>query len=91
MAGGNVVSVTAKEELRKLVEGLSEQEADELLRRMGQSGSAEPDPLIEFLDNAPPEDEPISAEEEAAVEEARREVEAGGKLYSAEEIEREFG
>jgi hypothetical protein len=51
----------------------------------------EPDPLIEFLDNAPPEDEHISPEEEAAVEEARREIRAGGKMYSAEEIEREFG
>jgi hypothetical protein len=47
--------------------------------------------VIEFLDNAPPEDEPISPEEEAAVEEARREIEARGKLYTAEEIKRELG
>jgi hypothetical protein len=82
--------VTAKERLRKLVEGLSETEAEEALRVIDRPEAAERDPVIEMLDNAPPEDEEISAEEEAAVEEAQREYERGGKLYTAEEIKHEL-
>ena len=83
--------VTAKERLRQLVDGLSEREAEEALRVIQRPQAGDPDPVIELLDNAPPENEEISAEEEAAVEEARREIERGGKLYTAEEIKRELG
>lgn len=49
------------------------------------------DPMVRVLDEAPLEDEEISAEEEVAVREAREETAAGGTLLSSDEIGREFG
>lgn len=49
------------------------------------------DPLIRWLEQAPPEDEEISAEEEAAVQEALEELAKGAPLISLDEIKREFG
>ncbi len=69
------------------VRGLSEAEAAEALRLL----DARHDPELDMLDSAPVEDEQISAEEEAAVQEARDELAAGVPLISHEEIKREFG
>lgn len=49
------------------------------------------DPFIRRLEEAPPEDEEISAEEEAAVQEALEELAKGARLISLDEIKREFG
>lgn len=49
------------------------------------------DPLIRRLEEAPAEDEEISAEEEAAVQEALEELVKGAPLMSLDEIKREFG
>jgi hypothetical protein len=88
MAGGTtILAVTAKERLLERVRALSESEAAETLRLL----DARQDPLNRRLDGAPVEDEQISPEEEAAVQEAREELAAGAKLVSHEEIKREFG
>ncbi len=79
--------MTAKEKLRERVEALSEREATEALRLLDQRS----DPLSDRLDQAPVEDEEISSEEEAAVQEARDELAASGALISHEEIKRELG
>jgi hypothetical protein len=49
------------------------------------------DPLVRALEEAPLEDEEISPEEEAAVQEAREELAAGAPTVSLEKIKREFG
>jgi hypothetical protein len=87
LGGATILAVTAKEQLLERVRGLSEGEAAEALRVL----DARQDPLSRRLDDAPLEDEEISPEEEAAVQEARDELAAGGGLISHEEIEREFG
>lgn len=79
--------MTAKEKLRERVEALSEREATEALRLLDQRS----DPLSDRLDHAPVEDEEISSEEEAAVQEARDDLAASGALISHEEIKRELG
>jgi hypothetical protein len=65
--------VTAKEKLLERVAKLSEAEADETLRLLEEHG----DPVVRQLDAAPPEDEEISAEEEAAAAEGRADLAAG--------------
>jgi len=79
--------VTAKEQLLERVRQLSETEAAETLRLL----DARQDSLNRRLDDAPLEDEEISPEEEAAVQEARDELAAGADLISHEDIKREFG
>ncbi|MGH2860626.1 MAG: DUF998 domain-containing protein [Solirubrobacteraceae bacterium] len=79
--------MTAKEKLRERVEALSEKEAAKALRLVDQHS----DPLGERLDHAPVEDEQISPEEQAAVQEAREGLAAGGALISHEQIKRELG
>lgn len=81
------MAMTAKERLLERVRGLSEAEAAETLRLL----DAQQDPLSRRLDDAPLDDEEISPEEKAAVQEARDELAAGAELGSHEEIKREFG
>lgn len=79
--------MTAKEQLHNRVEHLSEDEAREALSlleaRLGH------DPVRSFFDHAPLDDEPVSADEDAAVAEARGEVERG-ETISLEEARREL-
>lgn len=49
------------------------------------------DPLVRRLNDAPLEDEEISSEEEAAVQEARDELAAGASTIPLDEAKREFG
>ena len=77
--------VTAKEQLLQRVMKLSEAEADETLRVL----AAREDPVVRVLDDAPLEDEEISAEEDAAVAEGRADV-AAGRTVSLDEAMREF-
>lgn len=80
--------MTSKEKLRETVEGFSEEEAEGALRLLRASRE---DPLMRRLDNAPLEDEEISEEEEAAVQEARDELTSGARTIPHEQIKREFG
>jgi hypothetical protein len=77
-----------REKLHRIVDELPEEELTAALRAVERRLG---DPMIRRLEDAPPEDEEISAEEEAAVQETRDELAAGGSLHSAEEIRREFG
>jgi len=58
--------MTAKEQLLKRVQTLTEAEAAETLRLLDQGT----DPLTQLLDNALPDDEPSSPEEDALAQEA---------------------
>jgi hypothetical protein len=77
--------MTAKEKLLQRVMDLSEAEADETLRLL----AAWEDPVARLLDDAPLEDEDISAEEEDAAAEGRAEITAG-RTVSLDEAMREF-
>lgn len=79
--------VTAKEQLRDRVERLSEDEARRALRALEASLGG--DPVRAFFDAAPLDDEPVSAEEDAAVAEARAEVERGATV-SLEQARRQL-
>jgi hypothetical protein len=80
--------MTTKERLHKLVDELSEAEAAATLE---YAVSRREDPLIRRLDSAPLEDEEISADEEAAVQEARDELAAGSPTIPFEEVTRKYG
>ncbi len=62
--------MTAKEKLRQLVDELSEAEAAEALDIL--AAHRRRDPVVESFENGPLDDEPVSAEEEAAVHRAPR-------------------
>lgn len=78
--------MTAKEQLRERIETLTEREAERTLRLLDDLR----DPLTKLLDEAPDDEEPVTPEEEALVQEARDQI-ARGELISADEIRREFG
>jgi len=80
--------MTTRERLHKLVDELSEQEADEALQLINERRG---DDVARWLDALPEEDEEISEQEESAVQEARDEIAAGAPLISLEEIKRELG
>lgn len=80
--------MTSREKLHRIVDELPEEELEAALKAIETRVD---DPMIRRLDDAAPEDEEISAEENAAVREARDEVAAGAPLVSQDEIKREFG
>jgi hypothetical protein len=80
--------MTAKEQLRSVVDELTEREADEALALITARRG---DDFARWLDSRPEEDEEISEQEEAAVQEARDEIAAGAPLISLDEIKGEFG
>jgi hypothetical protein len=77
--------MTAKEQLRERIEALTEGEAAEALRLLDRRA----DPVMRFLDDAPADDEPTTAEEEALVQEARDEI-ARGETISLDELRAEL-
>jgi hypothetical protein len=77
--------MTAKEQLRERVEQLTEEEAADTLRLLDQRA----DSLSRLLDEAPLDDEPTTAEEEAEVQVARDEI-ARGETISLEQLRAEF-
>lgn len=79
--------MTTKERLHKLVDELSDREADEALRLIAARREGD---FKSWLDSAPAEDETIGEDEESAVREAREEIASGAPLISADEIKREF-
>jgi hypothetical protein len=86
--GATIRFMTTREKLHQIVDKLPEGELDAALRAIEARTD---DPMIRRLDDAPPEDEKISPEEEAAVQEARDELAAGAPLISQDEIKRELG
>lgn len=78
-------TMTAKEKLRERIETFTEEEAAETLRLLDRRT----DPLTVLLDNAPLDDEPVTEEEEAAVQIARDEI-ARGVTISLDELRAEL-
>lgn len=78
--------MTAKEQLRHTIDDLTEAEAAETLAFLARRRG---DALGEFLDQAPIDDEPISDEEERAVQLARDEIERG-ETVSLDEVRAEL-
>ena len=79
--------VTAKEKLLERAPEWSEHEAEIALRAVERAG----DPVIRRPDDVPFEDEEISPEEEAAVQEARDELAAGAGTVPLDEVKRKYG
>lgn len=81
------VGMTAKEQLKQTVEGLSEAEAQDALgfivRRQNKR-----DALADLLDSAPVDDEPTTSEEDEGAREAAEQI-VRGEVLSADEIRRE--
>jgi len=80
------MSVTAKKKLHDLVERMSEREAEALLQKAEE---VDRDPLLELLDSAPPDDEPLTDEDKEAISIARAEVRRD-EVFSAGEVKREL-
>ncbi len=72
--------MTAKEQLRQRIEDLSEAEAAETLRLLDERH----DPVIAAFGDAPADDEPWTAGDEAAAAEGRADV-AAGRTVSLEQ------
>jgi hypothetical protein len=77
--------MTAKQKLRARVEGLSEQEASDALRLLDLRS----DPVIAAFRDAPEDDEPLTAEQEAALKRSRAEYRRG-EAVPLDEIRDEF-
>ena len=79
--------MTAKQQLRHAIDELTEAEAADTLDYLARRQHR--DALTVFLDQAPLDDEPVTEEEERAVQEARDEI-ARGKTISLEQLKREL-
>ena len=77
--------MTAKDKLRERVEALSEEEAVETLRLLDMRT----DPMVAAFLDAPEDDEPLTAEEQAALEESGAEHRRGESV-PLDEIRHEF-
>jgi hypothetical protein len=78
--------MTAKEKLRARVENLSEQEAEAILDFIASRGES----FVEWLDARPEDDEPLSAEDRAALAESDADIGAG-RTVSCEQVKQGFG
>jgi hypothetical protein len=78
--------MTVKERLHKVVDEMSEQEAEETLRRIE---SRRNDPLLRFLDQAPLDDEPMTPEEEAAIAEVDADRSSGAARVPFADVKRD--
>ena len=78
--------MTAKEQLHELVDELSEPEAKRALSLVKKEHE---DPMIVAFRDAPEDDEPLSAEEEAALEQSHEEYRRG-EAVPLDEIRHEF-
>ena len=80
--------MTTKERLHKLVDELSEQEADDALRYIAQRRE---DPVIAAFRDAPEDDEPLTAADEQALAEVQADRAAGAPRISYAEIMHKHG
>jgi len=78
--------MTAKEQLRHAIDELTEAEAADTLDYL-VARRQHRDALTVFLDQAPVDDEPVTDEEERAVQEARDEI-ARGETIPLDQLER---
>ncbi len=80
--------MTVKERLHRVIDEMSDERAEAALQRID---ALQTDPLVRFLDAAPLDDEPVSAEEKAAVAEVDTDRAAGVASIPFEEIKRRHG
>jgi hypothetical protein len=78
--------MTAKEKLRARVEDLSEQEAEATLDFIAARGQS----FGDWLDARPKDDEPLSAEERAALAESDADI-AAGRTVPYEQVKQDLG
>jgi predicted transcriptional regulator len=79
--------MTTKEQLHRLIDDLSDGEADMALRTLGEQHE---DPLLRAIANAPEDDEPLTSADEAAIAEGQADI-AAGRTVSLEDIEGQYG
>jgi hypothetical protein len=79
--------MTVKERLHQVVDAMSDEEAEAMLRRVEALRN---DPFVRFLDEAPLDDEPVTSEEEAAVAEVEADRAAGVPTIPFDEIKRKY-
>lgn len=79
--------MTVKERLHQVVDELSDDEAEAMLRRVEAMRS---DPFLRYLDGAPVDDEPVSAEEEAAIAEVEADHAAGVHRVPFDDVKRKY-
>jgi hypothetical protein len=82
-------TVTAKEQLRRRVDDLTEAEALEALRVLERQAEAAGDRLDALLDSALPDDEPEDYDDDEMTQEAREQA-ARGEVRSHEQVHREL-
>ncbi|MDX6677079.1 MAG: hypothetical protein QOE31_1131 [Solirubrobacteraceae bacterium] len=80
--------MTIKERLHKLVDELSDGEADEALRYIAERRS---DPVVAAFRDAPVDDEPVTSADEQAIAEVQADRDAGVGRISFAEIKRLHG
>lgn len=80
--------MTAKEKLHLVVDELSEAEAEDALRYLARRRDRD-DALLELLEQAPEDDEPKSADEDASAREAWAEYRRG-ESTPLEQLRREL-
>jgi hypothetical protein len=79
--------MTTKERLHQVVDELSDEEAEAMLRRIE---SLRNDPFVRYLDAAPIDDESVTDEEGAAVAEVEADRAAGVPTIPYDEIKRKY-
>ena len=79
--------MTVKERLHHVVDQMTDEEAEATLRRIDAQRS---DPFVRFLDSAPVDDEPVTAEEAAAMAEADVERAAGAETIPFDDVKRKY-
>jgi len=77
--------MTAKEKLRARVENLSEQEAEATLDFIASRGES----FADWLDARPEDDEPLSAEDQAALAESDADI-AAGRTVAYEQVKQDL-
>jgi hypothetical protein len=80
--------MTTKERLHRLVDELSEAEAERALVLIGDERE---DPVIAAFRDAPEDDESFTAEDDKALAESREELTTGVPTIPFEEIKRKYG
>lgn len=78
-----------REALHRLVDELPEPDVDTATRVL-EALRATADPVLRSLLTAPEENEPISDEERAAIEEGMEDIRAG-RVHSLDEVKKELG
>ena len=86
--GYAALAMTVKERLHQVVEEMSDQEAEAMLRRVE---ALRRDPFLLYLDAAPVDDEPVTAAEEAAVADVEADRVAGAPTIPFDDVKRKYG